>query len=449
MSIKFKLLILHILISMVLLTILSIAAYFLLSSGLRGKTIHPWDMRYAEIQETAEGQNIITGFSQPENSLPGDTEESTVMSRYSRDDLLKLLTPEGIITIGDLLIEEEALDDLYMSEDYSVWFYADTQDNTTNVVAVTRSSDDIDAILVTFRHVLFIIGPLALILASLVGFLYLKRSFHPIQVMASTLREIEENNLGKRLEVHSKDELGYLASTYNRMLNRLENTFQREKQFTGDASHELRAPLAVIQGEATLALSKDRNIEDYRQSLGNIYQQTENMSSVLKRLLFLARYEDSRLLDFSEINLGELLNEMRSDLEILCDDKSIRCELYTIDNMIVKGHRVSLQEMYFNIIDNAIRYTPEGGVISAVMERKDKYACIAVKDTGIGIPEEHIKHIFERFYRVDKSQSRSEGGAGLGLAISQRIAEIHNGYITVESEVDKGSIFYIYLPLIK
>ncbi len=449
MNIKLKLTIWHLLISAILITLFSIAAYFLLSNGLRGKTIHPWDMRYAEIQVTAEGQSIITGFYKPELNLPGNSEEPIVMNEYSQNDLLKLSSTEGIITIGDVLINEAALEDLYMSEDYSVWFYTDILGNTTGIVAVTRSPNDIDAILTTFTDVLLIVGPVALLLAGLVGYLYLKRSFHPVQVMASTIRDIEEHNLDKRLEVHSNDELGYLASTFNRMLTRLENAFQREKQFTGDASHELRAPLAVIQGEATLALSKDRDADEYRKALENIYQQTEDMSSMLRKLLFLARYEDTRQLDFEEINLKVLFDELKADLEILCEDKSIQCELHAIDNMIVWGHRLSLREMFFNIIENAIRYTPDGGEISATMERKDRYACIAIRDNGIGIPEEHLRHIFEQFYRVDKSPSRTEGGAGLGLAISRRIAEIHNGTITVESEVDKGSIFYIYLPLIK
>ena len=447
MSIKFKLLILHILISIVLLTVLSIAAYFLLSNGLRGKTIHPWDMQYAEIQETADGQSIITGFNKPEFSLPGNSEEPIVMNKYSRDDLLKLSSTEGIITIGDVLINEAALDDLYMFEDYSVWFYTDVQGSTTGVVAVTRSPNDINEVLMTFRHVLLIIGPAALLLAGIAGYMYLKRSFHPVQVMASTIREIEEHNLDTRLDVHSNDELGYLAASFNRMLTRLENAFQREKQFTGDASHELRAPLAVIQGEASLALSQDQSTDEYRKALETIYQRTEDMSSMLTRLLFLARYEDSGQRDFEEIDLKEVLDELKYDMEILCEDKSIKYELCAADNITVRGYRASLHEMFFNIMVNAIQYTPGGGEISVIMERKDDYACIAVKDTGIGIAEEHLPHVFERFYRIYKTPSRREGGAGLGLAISHRIAEIHNGTITAGSKVGKGSTFYVYLPI--
>lgn len=448
LSIKSRLTIWYLLICLVLIGAFSIAAYFLLSSGLRGKTIHPWNMRYAQIQETAEGQDIITGFPELGQHYQGDLGQATVMRKYSRDELLELSSPEGIISIDDILLEETALDDLYMSEDYSIWFYSDIYGNTTRVVAVTRSTSDVDMILGTFSRVLLIIGPAALILAGLLGYFLIKRSLHPVKAMASTAREIEEHNLDKRLEAHSRDELGYLASTFNRMLKRLEDAFHRERQFTADASHELRTPLSSIQGEATLALNKDRNVDEYRKSIENIYQETERMSSVLKRLLFLARHEDSKQLEFETINLKELLAGLISDIEVLCEDKSISCQLHSADDLFVEGDRVSLRELFFNLIDNAVRYTPQGGDMLVSLRRKNGDACVAVKDNGTGIPEEHLKHIFKRFYRVDKSRSRSEGGAGLGLSICQRIAEIHGGTIEVESQIGKGSTFTVFLPLV-
>jgi signal transduction histidine kinase len=232
------------------------------------------------------------------------------------------------------------------------------------------------------------------------------------------------------------------------MLKRLEDAFHREKQFTADASHELRTPLSVVQGEATLALTKDRNVDEYRKSIENIYQEAERMSSVLKKLLFLARHEDNKQLEFETINVEVLLDELISDIEILCEDKSIRCKLRVMDDLFVWGDRVSLRELFFNLIDNAVRYTPQGGEILVSLSKEDGDACVAVKDNGTGIPEEHLKHIFKRFYRVDKYRSRSESGSGLGLSICQRIAEIHGGTIKVESQVGKGSTFTVFLPLV-
>jgi len=448
LNIKSRLTLWYLLIAAALIVFFSTTAYFLLSNGLRGKTIHPWDMRYAQIQETAEGQNIITGFSELGRQDWGGSGQATVMRCYSRNELFELSSPEGIISIDDILLEEAALDDLNMSEDYSIWFYTDVFGNTTGVVAVTRSANDVEAILGTFSRVLLVIGPVALVLASLLGYFLIKRSLHPVQVMASTARKIEERNLDKRLDVHGDDELGQLAATLNHMLTRLEGAFNRERQFIADASHELRTPLAVVQGEATLALKKERNIEEYQKSLETISQETERLSSTLKRLLFLARDESIKQLEFEEVNLKGLLAEVASDIEMLCEEKTLHFQLHVQDNLIIKGDEVSLRELFLNLLDNAIRYTPQGGDVSLTLGRKGNNAYVAVKDTGAGIPEEHLKHIFKRFYRVDKSRSRSEGGAGLGLSICQRIVEFHYGTIEVESKVGEGSTFSVLLPLI-
>ena len=171
------------------------------------------------------------------------------------------------------------------------------------------------------------------------------------------------------------------------------------------------------------------------------------MSSILKKLLYLARNEDNKRLEFEEVHLKDLLTELVYDVELLCEDKSIQCQLDAQDDLIVKGDIVSLRELFLNLLNNAIRYTPQGGTISLKLNRIGNSACVAVKDTGIGIPEEHIKHIFERFYRVAKSRSRSEGGSGLGLSICQSIVELHGGTIEVESINGEGSTFSVMMPL--
>lgn len=153
-------------------------------------------------------------------------------------------------------------------------------------------------------------------------------------------------------------------------------------------------------------------------------------------------------MEFEEVNLREILTELASDIEVLCQEKSIRCQLQVPFDLFIKGDGVSLRELFHNLLNNAIRYTTPGEEILLTLSQKSHNACVAIKDTGIGIPEEHLKHIFERFYRVDKSRSRSEGGTGLGLAICQRIAELHDGTIKVESKVGEGSTFSVFLPLV-
>ncbi len=448
LNIKTRLTLWYLLVTAALIVLFSVAAYFLLSQGLGGRTIRPWDMGIAQIEKTTDGKSRITGISDIGQQDWGNPASGVVMiSHYSKNELLENVSEEGDILVHNILIDKDMLEGLDLYEGDSIWFYTSLDGDEASVVVVTQSGSEVAAILEAFRQVLFIIIPLALVLAGLFGYFLVKRALRPVQVITRAAREIEEENLDKRLDTGSNDELGQLASTLNHMLARLEDAFNRERQFTADASHELRTPLAVIQGEATLALKKERNVDEYRKSLENIYQETERMSSVLKRLLFLARNEDNKQPEFEVINLKELLTELVSDIEVLCEEKSIRCQLHAPDDLFIKGDKVSLRELFFNLIDNAVRYTHSGGEVSLILGGKDNSACVAVKDNGIGIPEDHLKHIFKRFYRVDKSRSRSEGGAGLGLAICERIAEFHNGTIKVESTVGGGSTFLVFLPL--
>jgi signal transduction histidine kinase len=228
----------------------------------------------------------------------------------------------------------------------------------------------------------------------------------------------------------------------------LEKAFQRQRQFTSDASHELRAPLAVIEAESSLALQKERPPGDYRQSLETISQEATQMSSLIEQLLTLARVDAGKeQWNFTEVNLGKLIAHLSADVEVLCQEKGLTLQLGQTQDLVVKGDEARLRGLFMNLLDNAIRYTTRPGTVSVSLRREGKMAVAAVKDTGVGIPAEEIPFIFERFYRVDKSRSRAEGGTGLGLAISRHIAEAHGGKIEVESQVGAGSTFSVWLPL--
>jgi len=248
--------------------------------------------------------------------------------------------------------------------------------------------------------------------------------------------------------VNTKDELGRLAATLNAMIGRLEKAFQRQKQFTSDASHELRTPLAVIEAESSLALQRDRPSSDYRQSLEIISQESRQMSSLIDQLLTLARADAGKeQWNFTEVNLGKLTSNLGTDVEVLCQEKGLSFQLGQPQDLVVKGDEARLRELFMNLLDNAIRYTPAPGTVSVTLRREGQMAVVAIMDTGVGIPAEDIPFIFERFYRVDKSRSRAEGGTGLGLAICRHIAEAHGGKIEVASQVGAGSTFSVWLPL--
>lgn len=242
--------------------------------------------------------------------------------------------------------------------------------------------------------------------------------------------------------------MGRLASTLNLMIERLEKAFQRQKELTGDASHELRAPLAVIQAEATLALQRERDPDSYRRSLEMIARETDHMSGTLKQLLTLARADSGKEeMAFRGVELVPFLTGLCEDMTILCREKGQTLHHELGNPITIKGDPQALRNMLANLITNAIRYTPEGGSITVSLYREGSMAVVAVSDTGMGIPPKALPHIFKRFYRVDKARSREAGGSGLGLAICKHIALAHGGTIRVESRINQGSTFRVRLPL--
>jgi heavy metal sensor kinase len=315
-------------------------------------------------------------------------------------------------------------------------------------LVIARSTKQIDQALAGLVRTLVIAIPLALAVAAGGGIFLARRALKPVDQIAQTAQEIEESDLSRRINVNTEDELGRLAATLNEMIERLEKAFRRQKQFTSDASHELRAPLAVIEAESTLALQKERSLSDYQRSLEIISQEARQMSSLIDKLLTLARADAGKeQWNFTELDLGKFITNLSTDAEVLCQEKGLSFQLGQPQDLVVKGDEARLRELFMNLLDNAIRYTPAPGTVSISLRREGQMAVVAITDTGVGIPAEDIPFIFERFYRVDKSRSRAEGGTGLGLAICRHIAEAHGGKIEVESQVGVGSTFSVWLPL--
>jgi heavy metal sensor kinase len=318
------------------------------------------------------------------------------------------------------------------------------------VIVMGRSTVEVEGIMGNFRTILVIAALATLALAGGAGFFLANRALKPVERIRQTAQEIGEGDLSRRIQVVGEDELGRLSSTLNQMIGRLETAFNRQRQFTADASHELRTPLSIVQAESTLALHKKRTKEDYKKSLDLISQEAGYMSAVIGRLLYLARIDAGQEhIRFEKINLKELLTDVSTHVEVLAYEKNIEFKLAPLEDIIIEGDRIKLEQLFLNLLENAVSYTGIGGRISASIVREDNKAVIAIKDTGIGISAEHIPHLFERFYRVDKARSRADGGVGLGLAICKHIVELHNGNIRIESEINRGSTFYISLPILQ
>jgi heavy metal sensor kinase len=456
-SIKFRFTIWYLLVLAVLLIALSAGVYFYLSRSLYRNLDDSLELRSTQLRSIPA---ILESIRQGE--FEEELGEIVMLYFYSGGQLVEV-SPRGISIpqIHELIsqaiagtsffttiptVEGERL--RFLAVPINISILGPPPGIQPAALVIGRSTKQIDQALAGLVHTLIIAVPLALALAAAGGIFLARRALKPVDKIAQTAQEIEEGDLSRRINVNTKDELGRLAATLNAMIGRLEKAFQRQKQFTSDASHELRAPLAVIEAESTLALQKERPSSDYQRSLEIISQESKQMSSLVDQLLTLARADAGKeQWNFTEVNLGKLITNLSTDIDILCQEKGLSFQLGQPQDLVVKGDEARLRELFMNLLDNAIRYTPAPGTVSVSLRREGQMAVVAITDTGIGIPAEDIPFIFERFYRVDKSRSRAEGGSGLGLAICKHIVEAHGGKIEAESQVGVGSTFSVRLPL--
>jgi signal transduction histidine kinase len=231
------------------------------------------------------------------------------------------------------------------------------------------------------------------------------------------------------------------------MLDRLEEAFQRQRQFTADASHELRAPLTLLLGQVDVALQQPRSDREYNQALRGLREDILRLRQLVDALLALARADARQnMLAPEPLDFGELTQEIADALAPVAEERGIHLEARYMPGIIVRGDQARLMQLLLNLVENALNHTPTGGTVIVAAERagNPRMATASVRDTGCGIGARHLPHVFERFYRVDTA--RTAGGAGLGLAICTWIAEAHGGHIEVQSEVGVGSTFTVWLP---
>lgn len=284
--------------------------------------------------------------------------------------------------------------------------------------------------------------PAFIIISAIGAYVISKRTIRPIEKITKSAQEISSgSDLTKRIELSTgKDEIYTLAETFNEMFERLQTSFESEKQFTSDASHELRTPLAVIKAECDFALSDMANAEDKEEALVSVSEQTEKMTRLVNALLSLTRTEQgTQRFNFEDADLSTLVEEICSDYKT---DKGIKINA-DIQSGISMNMDVSLiSRLLENLLSNAVRYGRENGYINVSLSKKENNIILSVKDNGIGIKEEDLQKIWGRFYRTDSSRSNSEG-FGLGLALVERIAALHAGKCGVKSVYGEGSEFEI------
>jgi heavy metal sensor kinase len=318
------------------------------------------------------------------------------------------------------------------------------------VVQVAEPMDDFVEAIDRFRSVLWFGIPVLLLAAAGGGYWLSAFALRPVDRMTSVAQTITPQDLSRRVSVpQTGDELQRLGETLNKMLQQIESAVLRITQFTADASHELRTPVALIRTRAEVTLAKPRTNDQYREALSEVLFESERTSALIENLMLLARADTgAETLDYQRTDVSALARAVSAQAQTLAEAKELKWNAAVPDVPIwVLGDPQALRRLLLILIDNAVKYTPENGSISLALETYDNHAAIRVEDTGMGISEADLPHIFERFYRADKARSRELGGTGLGLSIGRWIANAHSGEIKVESST-AGSTFVFRLPLL-
>jgi len=314
-------------------------------------------------------------------------------------------------------------------------------------VQVVSLLTSLNSSLKDLRMMLFLLFPFIVALSGLAGTLLARITLSPISRIIDTIHRITAENLKLRVVIpDTKDEVKSLADTFNGMLDRLERAFTSQRQFIEDLSHELKTPLSVLKGELEVTLKKMRSAEDYESILRSSLEEVNTIIKISENLLVLAQYDSMTMaLEKSSLNIAELVQQAASDMKMFAQQREILLHLSALDNIFLWGDKIKLRQLFINLIDNALKYTPAQGTVTIEVHRELNWAKISVSDTGVGIPEDELPHVFDRFYRGKKG--RRQEGFGLGLSIAKAITEAHQGRIEAESVLNKGTKFAVFLPL--
>jgi heavy metal sensor kinase len=320
-------------------------------------------------------------------------------------------------------------------------------------VVVLRSLADQEEALRQARRAFYVAVPIALLIASLGGYLLARKNLGPIITMGDQAALIGASNLNERLPVpHPNNELGRLAQIFNDLLARLDRSFEQQRHFMADASHELRTPVAIVCGESEVALSQQsRTPEDYRESLAIVHDEGRRLTRIVEDLFTLARADAGQYpLLVTNFYLEETIGEcVRSVRSLALENGLNLCYQPPADEIPFRGDEALISRMVLNLLDNAIKNTPQDGTVRIDLQQDRTECRVKIADTGTGIPAEAQPHIFERFFRADKARSRagdtSGSGAGLGLSIAQWIAEMHGGQVVLDHSDLNGTTFIVSL----
>ncbi len=316
------------------------------------------------------------------------------------------------------------------------------------VLEMGQTEDNVSEALANLLIIMAIAYPLTLVVASFGGVFLAGRALSPIDNITRAARRISAEELDQRLNLElPDDEVGRLARTFDEMITRLDDAFRRQRRFTADASHELRTPLTIIKGQIEVALQNEREPDAYRQVLQTVNEEVDRLIRLAGSLLTLTRADAGQIpLIFEDVDIAQVVAGVSDQVRYTANEKGVELRYDTGPTVTIKADEDLLLQLMLNLLDNAVKYTPPGGRVNVGWRMNGTGVELQVQDDGVGVSDEHIPYLFDRFYRVDKARSRAEGGVGLGLAISHWIAEAHGGSISVKSAPREGSTFTVFLP---
>jgi heavy metal sensor kinase len=435
-----------------LLAVLIIFGFYIYGSMASGLSAALDNSLTLSASQVAAGLNIDNGKLILSDNLAEDPENTNLRERGFT---IRILDPQG------KPIQELGLyKNLPVSLKESFATHVDPASSTTlrvynlpvydnqKFIVIVQVAQSLTAMQDTLRQLLInllISIPILVMIAGVSGYFLAARAIAPIDQITSTARRISAEDLSARLDIPvTDDEVGRLTQTLNDMLARLDDSFQRERQFTNDASHELRTPLTAMQAILGMIHAKRRTPKEYEQALADLNEEVDRLRTLVENLMRLARGDQQRNNPFEEVNLSILLKDVADSLRPLAEAKNLALHCEVSENLTVLGDSDELIRLFVNLLDNAIKYTERGEISITSKNDDEKGVMIKIADTGIGIHPEHIPHIFDRFYRVD--ESRAMRGMGLGLAITKEIVHAHGGTIDAHSVLEKGTTLVVRLP---
>jgi signal transduction histidine kinase len=360
---------------------------------------------------------------------------------------IKLENPEVVQGLKGKIITRE-----YKLKEYGRTLYVAvpiiSNNKVVGVVFISSSLEKIYSNVNKMTKNYFMLAVLCIIISGLVSFIFAHVIANPIEKLTKGIKKMYQGDLSQKVEVVGNDELTNLAQAFNMMSTKLFQVDQQRKEFVANVSHELRTPLSAMKLlSQSLLYEENASIETYREFLGDIASEVDRLDKIIESLLALVDLDQEKLeLNYEITYVNYLLEKLIQSLKPIAEQKGMHIQFICSEKIQINLDRIKIQQALTNIIHNAIKYTPQGKKVEVSLYSEDNKVTVQIKDNGIGIPEESLPYIFERFYRVDQARARSTGGTGLGLAISKQIIELHQGEIEVISQVNKGTIFYVRLP---